>query len=98
MLLTLDHGPIREVRLNRPPANALTLELMVALREAIETAPQNGCRALVTGKRAPDSGRGKGERNARAGQSVTGAIQDKRLKRVAEGSGQRGLLSAAPDR
>ncbi|PYX39020.1 MAG: enoyl-CoA hydratase/isomerase family protein [Acidobacteria bacterium] len=47
MLLTLDHGPIREVRLNRPPANALTLELMVALREAIETAPQNGSRALV---------------------------------------------------
>jgi len=47
MLLTLDHGPIREVRLNRPPANALTLELMVALREAIETAPQMGARALV---------------------------------------------------
>ena len=47
MLSILDHGPIREVRLNRPPANALTLELMVALREAIEAAPQTGSRALV---------------------------------------------------
>lgn len=47
MLLTFDHGPVREVRLNRPPANALTLEVMSALRRAIETAPQAGCRALV---------------------------------------------------
>jgi len=47
MLLIFDHGPVREVRLNRPPANALTLELMVALRQAIETAPQAGCRAMV---------------------------------------------------
>jgi len=47
MLLTFDHGPIRELRLNRPPANALSCELIVALREAIQTAPQNGIRALV---------------------------------------------------
>jgi enoyl-CoA hydratase/carnithine racemase len=47
MLLTLDHGPVREIRLNRPPANALSLELMVALREAIESAPHHGTRALV---------------------------------------------------
>lgn len=47
MLLTFDHGQVREVRLNRPPANALTLEFMVALRQAIETAPQAGCRAIV---------------------------------------------------
>jgi Delta3-Delta2-enoyl-CoA isomerase len=47
MLLTFDHGPIREVRLDRPPANALSCELIVALREAIEAAPQDGSRALV---------------------------------------------------
>jgi Delta3-Delta2-enoyl-CoA isomerase len=47
MLLTFDHGPIREVQLNRPPANALSCELIIALREAMEAAPQNGCRALV---------------------------------------------------
>lgn len=47
MLLTFDHGPIRELRLNRPPANALTLELMVALREMVEAAVKDGSRALV---------------------------------------------------
>lgn len=47
MLLTFDHEAVREVRLNRPPANALSLELMVALREAIESAPHLGSRALV---------------------------------------------------
>jgi Delta3-Delta2-enoyl-CoA isomerase len=47
MLQTFDHGPVREVRLHRPPANALTLELMVALREAVETAPKSGSRAMV---------------------------------------------------
>jgi Delta3-Delta2-enoyl-CoA isomerase len=47
MLLTFDHGPIRELRLNRPPANALTLEFMIALRKAIDEASQRGCRALV---------------------------------------------------
>jgi Delta3-Delta2-enoyl-CoA isomerase len=47
MLLTLTHGPIRELRLNRPPANALSYELIKGLREAIEAAPQNGVRALI---------------------------------------------------
>jgi Delta3-Delta2-enoyl-CoA isomerase len=47
MMLTIDHGPIRELRLNRPPANALSRELIGALREAIEAAPTNGARALV---------------------------------------------------
>jgi Delta3-Delta2-enoyl-CoA isomerase len=47
MLLTFDHGPIREVRLNRPPANAFSRELIVALREAIEAAPRSGIRALI---------------------------------------------------
>jgi 3,2-trans-enoyl-CoA isomerase len=47
MLQTLDHGPIRELRLDRPPANALSPELISALRQAIESAPGEGARALV---------------------------------------------------
>ncbi len=47
MLQTLDHGPIRELRLDRPPANALSPELISALREAVEGAPRDGVRALV---------------------------------------------------
>jgi Delta3-Delta2-enoyl-CoA isomerase len=47
MLLTFSHGPIRELRLNRPPVHALSYELIRGLREAIEAAPQNGVRALI---------------------------------------------------
>lgn len=47
MILTFDHDATRELRLNRPPVNALTSELIVALRQAIENAPAGGVRALV---------------------------------------------------
>jgi len=47
MIQTLDHGPVRELRLDRPPANALNPELVTALREAVEAAPRDGVRALV---------------------------------------------------
>ena len=47
MILTIEHGPVREIRLNRPPVNALSPELIVALAQAVETAPQQGARALV---------------------------------------------------
>jgi 3,2-trans-enoyl-CoA isomerase len=47
MIQTLDHGPIRELRLDRPPANALSPELVAALRAAIEAAPGEGAQALV---------------------------------------------------
>jgi 3,2-trans-enoyl-CoA isomerase len=47
MILTYDHGPVREVRLNRPPVNALSIELLSSLRQAIEGAPQQGARAIV---------------------------------------------------
>jgi Delta3-Delta2-enoyl-CoA isomerase len=47
MILTFDHGAIRELRLNRPPANALSPELILALRRAVESAPHDGVRALV---------------------------------------------------
>ncbi len=47
MLITTDHGPIRELRLNRPPVNALSTELIAALRAAIEQAPRDGAQAIV---------------------------------------------------
>ena len=33
MILTIDHGAIRELRLDRPPVNALSAELISALRK-----------------------------------------------------------------
>lgn len=48
MLDILPHdGAITEIRLARPPVNALSFELLTALREAIEQAPHNGARGLV---------------------------------------------------
>lgn len=47
MLEIHDHGAVRELRLARPPANALTRELLDALRSAVEEAPGSGARALV---------------------------------------------------
>lgn len=47
MLKSIEHGPVHEIQLDRPPANALTAELLVALQEAVEAAPERGARALV---------------------------------------------------
>ena len=47
MIVTHDHGAVRELRLNRPPVNALSAELMAELRQAVESAPHEGARALV---------------------------------------------------
>jgi len=47
MIQTLDHGPVRELKLDRPPANALTPELIAVLRAGVESAPAEGARALV---------------------------------------------------
>ena len=48
MLDRIEHNNgIRELRLNRPPVNALNPELVRALREAVETAPREGANALV---------------------------------------------------
>jgi len=47
MILTIDHGPIRELRLDRPPVNALSAELISVLRQAIATGPSQGVRALI---------------------------------------------------
>ncbi len=47
MIITTDHGPIRELRLNRPPVNALSTELISMLRQSLEQAPCDGARAIV---------------------------------------------------
>lgn len=47
MLERIDHDGILELRLARPPVNALNLELLTALREAIDTAPDTGAYALI---------------------------------------------------
>ncbi len=41
------HGPIHELRLNRPPVNALDPELLTAIAQRVRNAPQQGARALV---------------------------------------------------
>lgn len=47
MLDTIDHAQIRELRLARPPVNALDPALVTRLRESIQSAPADGARALV---------------------------------------------------
>ncbi len=47
MLERTEHGDILELRLARPPANALDAALIAALGEAIAAAPASGARALV---------------------------------------------------
>src|SRR4249919_1014424 len=47
MLQIQHHGPIHEIRLARPPANALNSELLVQLRDAVQSAPANGAKGLV---------------------------------------------------
>jgi enoyl-CoA hydratase/carnithine racemase len=47
MLETIQHGEITELRLARPPVNALDPQLVAALRKAIDSAPEHGARGLV---------------------------------------------------
>ena len=47
MLDTIRHDAILELRLARPPVNALDTGLVQALRTAIETAPAQGARGVV---------------------------------------------------
>jgi enoyl-CoA hydratase/carnithine racemase len=48
MLDTIEHDHrIRELKLARPPVNALNPELIATLRQAIEQAPKDGAAALV---------------------------------------------------
>lgn len=41
------HGHIQEIRLARPPVNALTPELLAALRTAVKAAPSEGARGII---------------------------------------------------
>jgi enoyl-CoA hydratase/carnithine racemase len=47
LLATTQHGPVLEIRLDRPPANALVPELVQALRDALASAGAGDTRALV---------------------------------------------------
>jgi len=47
MLETIRHDAIIELRLARPPVNALDPQLVAALRSAIDAAPTQGARAIV---------------------------------------------------
>ena len=47
MLELIEHGLVHEIRLARPPVNALDLDLLQALVAAVDAAPRNGARALV---------------------------------------------------
>ncbi len=47
LLRAVDHGPVRELRLDRPPANALSPDLVAAIAAALRAAPVDGAEALV---------------------------------------------------
>ena len=47
MIEIIEHGAIHELRLNRPPVNALNPELLSALRRAVAAAPGKGARGLI---------------------------------------------------
>ena len=47
MLEPIAHGPILELRLSRPPANALSPALVTRLRDELRSAPAAGAEALV---------------------------------------------------
>ena len=52
MLDLIRHDDILELRLARPPVNALDAGLIRALREAIEAAPRDGARGLILSGRS----------------------------------------------
>ena len=47
MIDVIEHGSVRELRLARPPANALNSELLAELQTQVAAAPADGVRALV---------------------------------------------------
>jgi 3,2-trans-enoyl-CoA isomerase len=47
LLDVIDHGRVREIRLARPPVNALNPALIAALAEALRAAPADGAGAIV---------------------------------------------------
>jgi 3,2-trans-enoyl-CoA isomerase len=49
MLDTIDHGNVREIRLNRPPANALSPELVEQIIESLNKAAEQAGAVVVSG-------------------------------------------------
>ncbi len=49
MLDTIDHGNVREIRLNRPPANALSPELVELIIESLNKAAEQAGAVVVSG-------------------------------------------------
>jgi 3,2-trans-enoyl-CoA isomerase len=47
MIAVTDHGEVRELRLNHPPVNALSEELMASLRRSLEDSVRDKARAIV---------------------------------------------------
>lgn len=47
MLKVINHDAIREINLARPPVNALSLELLQALRTAVDDSVRDGVRGMV---------------------------------------------------
>ena len=47
MIEIIEHGAVREIRLSRPPVNALSPELIASLKKAIQSASGDGTRALI---------------------------------------------------
>jgi len=56
MLETIDHGNIRELKLSRPPANALNPGLVQALTLSLEKAGENASAVVVSGRPGMFSG------------------------------------------
>ena len=50
MLQTIEHGRIREIRLDRPPVNALNPELVSGLAEALEQAGREAGGVILSGR------------------------------------------------
>lgn len=47
MIEVIEHGAIHEIRMQRPPVNALNPGLLSALVKAVREAPANGARGLI---------------------------------------------------
>jgi len=52
MIERIEHGPILELRVERPPANALSPQLIAELAAAVRAAPEQGAHGLVLSGRA----------------------------------------------
>ena len=50
MLKITDHGRVREIQLDRPPANALDPALVTQLTETLKSAPDSADAVVVSGR------------------------------------------------